>query len=92
MPPKRPLPIAPARCPASPGAPSARRRWSRLAAGVLAILLFAFVAIPSLQRVSAVREVREGIQRAGIDATALFYTESEAASEAEASIRDAMRY
>ena len=71
---------------------SAAQRWGRFAGGLTALLLFAFVVIPALQRMEPVREVREAIQRRDIDATALFYTESELSSEAEASMRDAMRY
>ena len=68
------------------------RRWARFLIGLLVILLFAFVAIPGLQHLEPVREVRDAIQNRGIDATALFYTESEVSSEAEASIRNAIRY
>jgi hypothetical protein len=67
-------------------------RWGRFLAGWLVILLFAFAVIPALQRLGPVREVRQAIQNTGIDATALFYTDSDVSSEAEASIRDARRY
>ena len=72
--------------------PKARVRWARFLTGALAILLVAFVVIPGLQRLGPIREVREAIQRSGIDATALFYTESEVSGEAESSIRNAIRY
>jgi len=68
------------------------RRWARLLAGILLILAFAFGALPRLQRLGPVREVRDAIQSAGIDASALLYSESEVYSEAEASIRDALQY
>ncbi len=71
---------------------SPTQRWGRFAAGVLGILLFAFVVIPLVQRIGPVREVREAIERRGIDATALFYTETEISSEAELSIRNALKY
>ena len=74
------------------GAPRAGRRWARFLAGVVVILLFAFGVIPTLQRLGPVRQVRDAIRRTGIDATALFYTESEVSSEAEAAIRNAMEY
>ncbi len=74
------------------GEPGAARRWTRFTAGLVLILLFAFVAIPGLQRLGPIREVRDAIRSTGIDATALFYTESEVSSEAEASIRDALKY
>lgn len=69
-----------------------RHCWVRFLAGLLAILLFAFVVVPGLQRLRPIREVRDAIRNSGIDATALFYTESDVSSEAEASIRDAIRY
>ena len=56
------------------------------------ILFFAFGVIPRLQRLGPVRDVHEAIQKSGIDATALFYSESEVSSDAEASIRNALRY
>ena len=68
------------------------RRWARFLGASLVILIFAFVIIPGLQRLGPIREVRQAIQRSGIDATALFYTESDVSSDAEASIRDAMQY
>jgi hypothetical protein len=71
---------------------SAVQRWCRFLAGLLVILLFAFGVIPGLQRLEPVREVCDAIRKAGIDASALFYTESDVSSEAEASIRDAIRY
>jgi len=61
-------------------------------AGVLTILLVVFVVIPGLQRLGPIREVRDAIERSGIDATALFYTESEVSGEAESSIRNAIKY
>ena len=68
------------------------RRWARFVGGLAVLLLFAFGVIPALQCLEPVRDVREAIQRRDIDATALFYTESEVSSEAEAAMRNAMRY
>ena len=76
----------------SSGVPGAGHRWARFGAGVLVILLLAFGVVPALQSLGPVREVRDAIHRRGIDATALLYTESEVFSEAEVSIRDALRY
>lgn len=67
-------------------------RWARFLAGLAMILLFAFVVIPALQTIEVVSEVRAAIQKADIDATALFYTECDVSFEAEASIRDAIKY
>jgi hypothetical protein len=66
--------------------------WVRFVLCLSAILLCAFVVLPRLQRVSAVREVREAIRRADIDATALFYTESRSSGEAEAAVRNRIRF
>ena len=77
---------------ANAGTPSFVHRWVRFLVGVAAILVFAFAVIPGLQRVGPVREVHDAIQKSGIDATALFYTETEVSSEAESSIRNAMKY
>ncbi|MFH1265303.1 MAG: hypothetical protein ABIK89_06205 [Planctomycetota bacterium] len=71
------------------GAP---RRWARFLTGLLGIMLFAFGAIPALERLGPAREVRDATRKAGIDATALFYTESDVSGEAEASIRNAIKY
>jgi len=75
-----------------PVIPGAKRRWLRFLAGLTAILLFAFGLVPALQQVGPVREVRDAIRNSGIDATALFYTDSEVFPEAEASIRDSLRF
>ena len=74
------------------GKPRAIRRWSRFVAGLLGLLLFAFGVIPALERLEPVREVRDATRRADVDASALFYTESDVSSEAEASIRNTIRY
>ncbi len=72
--------------------PGTGRRWAQFVAGAVAIGLFAFVVVPAVQRIGPVREVREAIDRSGIDATALFYTESDVSCEAEVSIRNAIEY
>ena len=82
---------------ASSGAPrgcarGTGHRWARFLAGLGVILLFAFGVVPALQQLGPVREVRDAIENRGIDATALFYTEIEVSSEAEASIRNALGY
>ena len=74
------------------GAPGATQRWVRFLVGVLSILVFAFVVIPGLQRLGPGRDIHEAIQQSGIDATALFYSESQISSDAEASIRNALKY
>jgi len=72
--------------------PGAGRRWARFLAGLAMVLLFSFGVLPALQRLRPVREVRDAIGRAHIDATGLFYTDTEVFGEAEASIRNALGY
>jgi hypothetical protein len=67
-------------------------RWTRLVGCVIAILLGAFVVLPLVQRLSPIREVRSAMQAADIDATALFYTESETSADSESSLRNALRF
>jgi hypothetical protein len=54
--------------------------------------MFAFGVIPAVQRLGPVREVREAVEDSGIDASALFYTESEVSSQAESSLRNSLKY
>jgi len=72
--------------------PPPKSRWLRFLAGLSAILIFAFGVVPALQQLGPVREVRDVIRNTGIDATALFYTDSEVFPEAESSIRDMLRF
>jgi hypothetical protein len=74
------------------GTPGMGNRCLRLLAGTLVIFVFAFGVIPAIQRMEGVREVHEAIDRSGIDASALFYTESDVSSAAESSIRNALKY
>jgi hypothetical protein len=60
--------------------------------GIIALLLIAFGVIPAMQSLGPVREIRSAIQSADVDATALFYSESEHSYEAEASIRNGLDY
>ena len=69
-----------------------RDRCVRFLLGLTAIMLFAFVVVPLIQRLGPVAEVRDAIRNREIDATALFYTESDISSEAEGAIRNAMKY
>lgn len=79
-------------CAPSSGTPGVGRRCARFLIGLLVILLFSFGVIPALQRLGPVREVRDAVVNSGIDATALFYTESEVSGEAAVAIRNAIRY
>jgi hypothetical protein len=68
------------------------RRWARFVGSASLTLFVAFVGVPALQRLEPIGEVHDAVQASGIDASALFYTEAEVSSEAEASIRDTMRF
>ena len=72
--------------------PGFGHRWARFLAGVTVLLVFAFAVIPGLQRSGPFREVHDAIHRSGIDATVLLYSETEISSEAESSIRNAIKY
>ena len=74
------------------GAPGILARWVQFLTGLLAIFAIVFGVLPAAQRLGPVRDVHEAIERSGIDATALFYSEIDVSSEAELSIRDALRF
>jgi len=91
--PRRPLDEPAPQVPAAdPPAGQAAARWLRFFAGLLLLWVFAFGVVPLLQRLGPVREIREATQNHAVDASALFYTECDAFAEAEASIRNAMKY
>ena len=83
---------APSSGAANAAAPGLGSRWARFLAGAAVILVFAFAVIPGLQQIGLIREAHDAIQKSGIDATALFYSEAAVSSEAESSIRNALRY
>jgi uncharacterized protein YybS (DUF2232 family) len=51
-------------------------RWARLAAGVVAIVLFIFVVMPLLSQIPAVDDMLESNRRNGIPAGTLYYSET----------------
>ena len=67
-------------------------RWLKFAAGLSLILLFAFGVVPAFQRLGPVADLRDAIERSGIDASALFYTENEEFYEATSSLNNAARF
>ena len=71
---------------------TAAYRWLKLAVGVSLILLFAFGVVPAFQRLGPVAEVRDAIERSGVDASALFYTENDEFYEATSSLNNAARF
>jgi hypothetical protein len=74
-----------------PAHPGAWRRWLRFVIGLTAILLFAFAVIPWLQELGPVREITAVIEENDIDAAALFYTDSEESSDADAWMRNSLK-
>lgn len=67
-------------------------RWVGLGTGCVCIWLFVFVLAPWLQGLGPVQTLHTFIDEQGIDATPLFYTESEASSQAERFLLDARRF
>jgi hypothetical protein len=68
------------------------RNWIALLAGVLIVWLFMFVIAPWVQTLPAIKPLATFIEETGIDASALYYTEVEEASEAELNMRTTMEY
>jgi len=68
------------------------RRWAAFGAGCVCIWLFVFVLAPWMQGWGPVHTLHTFIEERGIDATPLFYTESETSSQAERHLLDAARF
>ena len=68
------------------------RDWMKFAVGLLLLLLFAFGFIPWLQSFEKAGEMKDFILENDIDATGLVYTDVEAFSDADISIRNSMKY
>ena len=68
------------------------QRWIGLLAGVATMGLFVFVVAPVAQRWEPVRAVHAFADDRGIDASALFYTESEAFGRVQRHMQDARRF
>lgn len=64
-----------------------RNGWIQLLIGIIGIWLFIFILTPLLTSTGKTAEIMEYIQENNIDATPLFYTESEVAKEAVEEIR-----
>ncbi|HAK61129.1 MAG TPA: hypothetical protein DCO77_12250 [Nitrospiraceae bacterium] len=68
------------------------RRWSTLLFGIVLVWLFMFVIAPWIQKSPSVKPLADFIEESGIDASALFYTEVEEASDAELYMRSTLKY
>ena len=73
------------------GTPSLRD-WTKFTAGLLLLMLFAFGVIPWLQSFGKIGEMKDFILENEIDATGLVYTDVEAFSDADISMRNSMKY
>ncbi len=70
---------------------SLRRRWIRLLIGVVALFLFIFVIAPAGQRLGPIGEIHDYIDEQGIDASALYYTDSEEFSDLQLRMQNRLR-
>lgn len=68
------------------------RKWMTLLASFFIVWIFMFVIAPWVQTSPAIKPLATFIEETGIDASALFYTEVEEASEAELNMRTTMEY
>ncbi|MFH2003043.1 MAG: hypothetical protein ABIK28_25475 [Planctomycetota bacterium] len=68
------------------------RRWAGFALGLICLVLFIFVIAPWIQQWGPVETVHAFIRERDMDATPLFYTESEEFSVAQRHMLDAARY
>jgi len=77
---------------ADPGfRPGPRRSgWLRLLAGLGAVWILAYVLLPWMSGLAAVRPVMEVLERSGGDATHYFYTQSEETALAQMYVRNAL--
>ncbi len=60
--------------------------------GLLLILVFMFVVLPWVNNTAAVRPLVQFVEDTGINASGLFYTDVEESADAEAQMRDTMRF
>ena len=68
------------------------RKWAALFLCFFLVWVFMFVIAPWIEKMPAVRPLAEFIEESGIDASALFYTDVEEASEAELNMYNTMKY
>ena len=67
------------------------KRWMALVLCALCIYLFMFVIAPRLGKNRWVRPLLTYVEETGIDASALFYTETEESGEAGLHLRESLR-
>jgi len=67
-------------------------KWLRLILAALLTWALIFVIAPWIQKSPSVKPLAEFIEESGIDASALYYTEVEEASEAELNMKNTIKY
>lgn len=68
------------------------KKLTALVLGFFFVWIFMFLIAPWLQKSPSVQPLADFIEETGIDASALYYTEVEEASEAELHMRTTMEY
>jgi len=68
------------------------RRWRNFVISLLIVWVFVFQIAPRAQRLGVIRVLHEFVRVNDIEATALYYTEIEEFSDADAYMRDAMAH
>jgi len=85
--------IIPAAIPGGrPAPPAGVRPWLGLALGLALLVFFIFVAAPWINKLPMVRPLAEYIEKTGMDAGALYYTEVEETGEAEMHMRETFEH
>jgi hypothetical protein len=74
------------------GLPEALKRWGALILGLFVIWLFVFVLAPRVAEHDMVRPLVQFVEESGIDAGALYYTETKETGDAENYLRNSFRY
>jgi hypothetical protein len=74
------------------GLPEALKRWGALLLGLFVIWLFVFVLAPRVAEHDAVRPLVQFVEESGIDAGALYYTETKETGDAENYLRNSFLY
>ena len=68
------------------------KRWLYLFVGIGCILIFVFRIAPWLAERPAIKPMVEFVEKSGIDASALYYTEVEESGDAGTHMRNTMAY
>lgn len=66
--------------------------WIKLAAAIACLWGFVFWVAPMMQELKTVKTMHDYIEKNGIDASALYYTDSPEFNGADLYVRDALQY